>query len=222
MTDSDRPRFSVALVALADVFGGELSATSQALYFAALADLSWEALQLGFRRAVAECRFLPRPVELRELAVGPAESSEDQTECAWLAWRHAAQRVGSYESLWFADRALAATLDAMFGGWPEACVAEFSDEMWAAKRKEFGRIYRVMRNRVDGEGAVRLPGQHERTNLLAGRGAPQLRGDRPLLTLAGRVDWHPDRNVLTAGESPRALAEVQALPQLEVKSGDAC
>jgi hypothetical protein len=45
------------------------------------------------------------------------------------------------------DPVLGETIVAMFQSWPAACVAELSPEMWAAKRKEFGRVYRTIAGR---------------------------------------------------------------------------
>jgi hypothetical protein len=170
------------------------------MYFRALQDLPWETVKVGCRRALSQCRFLPKPVEIRELAGGPVESAEDRTERAWLAWRNAARAVGSYKSLVIQESALAMTLVAMFGGWPQACTAEFSAEMWAAKRKEFGRVYRVMQSRETG-GPVRLPGHHERTNALTvGASDSTLlnASEAPLLALSGEIDWHPGAQALSS------------------------
>lgn len=211
MTDEDRPRLAAALTALADVLGGTVTKQGHALYFDALSDLEWPAIQVACRRAVRECRFLPKPAELRNLAAGlPVEGlparveDEDRTERAWLAWRAAARSIGSYRSLLCEDGALAATLEAMFGGWPEACLAEFSDEMWASKRKEFGRVYRAFATQHEPR---YLLGLSERQNRDSGLPQPAQVG---VLEADGRVR----HAALPAGSSPLALLGRDEVPAL--------
>jgi hypothetical protein len=71
--------------------------------------------------------------------------------------------AGSYASVVVEDAALGETITALFGSWPAACLADLSPEMWASKRKEFGRVYRVMRQR-NLDGVRYLPGIAERDN----------------------------------------------------------
>ncbi|MEO8679238.1 MAG: hypothetical protein ABI665_09345 [Vicinamibacterales bacterium] len=163
MQPSDKPAFLKALVTLSELFGKPLSPAVQVLYFDALVDVDAAALRRAMNTAAQTCTFMPKPAELRTLAIG---NTEDQAEMAWVAMRAALSTVGAYRSLVTADAALGETMLAMFGSWPTACASDFSAEMWAAKRKEFGRIYRVMKNR-DLPGARYLPGLIERHN--AGR-----------------------------------------------------
>ena len=140
----DNTEFRNRLVALAEVFDVKLSPQRQALYFEALRDLSFEAVAKGLNRAVQTSTFFPKPAELRALAVGDAE---DHIEAAWMLLRLALSRVGSYSSLVVAEAALGEAIVACFGSWPDACRLELSPEMWANKRKEFGRVYRVLVDR---------------------------------------------------------------------------
>lgn len=141
---SDNGEFSRRLTALGELFDAKLSPARQALYFEALRDLPFEAIAGALNAAARGCKFFPRPVELREFAVG---NSEDAAEKAWLAFRSALGRIGYMSSVVIQDAALAETITAMFGTWAAACAADLSPEMWASKRKEFGRIYSVMRGR---------------------------------------------------------------------------
>jgi hypothetical protein len=103
-------------------------------------------------------------VELRTLAVG---DDADHAEEAWQTYKAMALRIGGYQSPTFADAALAETLVAIFGSWEAACWVDLSPEMWVAKRKEFDRVYRVLRQRGL-VGPKALPGFCERENALKG------------------------------------------------------
>ncbi len=144
MTKADAQTFLERLAGLSELFNAKLSPAVQQIYFNALKDLELSAVMEAMNATVCSSRFMPKPAELREMICG---GTEDKAEQAWIGWRAAARQVGSYSSILTDDPALAETLMAVFGGWPQACGVSLSDEMWAAKRKEFGRVYRVMANR---------------------------------------------------------------------------
>lgn len=144
MTSQDLEMFSARLVTLAELFDSKLSAGKIWLYFEALRDLPLDLVVTAVVTGAQRCTFMPKPAELRALAVG---DDEQATERAWMACRTAMRVVGSYASLVVMDPALGETITAMFGSWPAACAAELSPEMWAAKRKEFSRVYRTLVNR---------------------------------------------------------------------------
>lgn len=145
MTIDDNGEFRRRLLSLAELFDAKFSSAKQALYFEALRDVPFEKVAGALNAAAKSCTFMPRPAELRTLALGDAE---DQAEQAWMQFREAMRRAGAMSSLVTADPALGETIVAVFGSWPEACGLELSQEMWSAKRKEFGRVYRVMRGRA--------------------------------------------------------------------------
>lgn len=196
MNISDNGEFARRLTALGEVFDVKLSPARQALYFEALRDLPFAAVAGAMNQAVKGCKFFPRPVELREFAVG---DSEDATEQAWLAFKSAVGRIGYMSSVAIHDAALAETITAMFGTWSAACASDFSPEMWSSKRKEFGRIYRVMRGRRL-EGGRYLLGTAEVNN--------QHRADWSRFVTVGRIDLDGSVRSLSAYE---AEAERQQL-----------
>lgn len=148
MDIADNVEFRNRLVALAEVFDLKLAATRQALYFEALRDLPFEDVARALNHAIKTCTFFPRPAELRTFVLG---DGEDVTEAAWMIVRRAMREAGGYASLVCPDPALGDTISALWGSWPAACACELTPEMWAAKRKEFGRVYRVLRGRqLDG------------------------------------------------------------------------
>lgn len=160
---NDSGEFVRRLIVLGELFDITLPPARQALYFEALRDLSFEDVAASLNAAAKTCTFMSKPAELRKLAVG---DDEDLAEVAWLAFRGAMRAAGAYASLVTSDPALGETIVAMFGSWPDACECELSPEMWSSKRKEFGRVYRVLRDR--GLSGVRyLAGVCERQN--AGR-----------------------------------------------------
>lgn len=166
MDIGDNGEFRRRLLALAEIWDLKLAPQRQALYFEALRDLRFEDVARALNIAVKACTFFPKPAELRAFAVGDAE---DRVEAAWMLFRAALRSAGAYSSVATQDPALGETILAVFQGWPEACGLELSPEMWSAKRKEFGRVFRVMLQR-ELVGPRYLPGVVERTN-------------------AGRADW---------------------------------
>lgn len=164
MTNHESGQFFTRLLALSELFDAKFSEAKGSLYFEALRDLPLERVIQAMNEAVKICKFMPRPAEIRTLALG---DSEDRAEIAWVSFRQAMKRAGSYASLSVADAALGESIIAMFGSWPAACAQELSPEMWSSKRKEFGRVYRVICQR-NLDGSRYLPGICEQQN--TGRG----------------------------------------------------
>lgn len=191
------PRAVLALInGLAAYYDKPLTAAQQAAYVEDLAQLDDGELDGLAARVRQTCEFMPHSARILELARGaPPSTLEDEIERAWLAWKNAARAAGAYQNVWMADGALALTIVDVFGGWPEACAAEFTDEMWAAKRKEFGRVYRV--HRASGRATVplRLDGLAARDAALnAGKwthGLTTPPSPEKLLTPAGVLEAKP-------------------------------
>jgi hypothetical protein len=168
MTEDEFQAFAVHLIAVHEVFErDEVSESRQLLYFRALQDFPLASVIAALDASVKTCRFMPKPADLRALIGG---DPEDQAERAWLEYKRAARQIGGYRSPAFEDGALAETLLAVFGSWENACWMDLSPEMWASKRKEFGRVYRVYQQRQ--VPARQLVGFVERDNLLRGFDVP--------------------------------------------------
>lgn len=148
------------LTGVADYFHCELSQTKLMFYFDGLCDLAVDDVQRALTTCIKTCRFMPLVADIRQ-ALG--EDAENDSEKAWLAYKHLAHQQGGYASPCITDAALAETLMEIFGSWETACWTDLSPEMWAAKRKEFGRVYRLMRTRGL-TGSRTLIGQCERSN----------------------------------------------------------
>lgn len=166
MDTGDNSLFRQRLIGLAEVFDVKLSPQRVALYFEALRDLPLEAVVQALNAAVRTLKWFPKPADIRALALGDVE---DRAESAWMVFRQAMKVAGAYASLSIQDAALGECILALFGSWPAACAQELSPEMWAAKRKEFGRVYRVCTQRQL-QGGRYLTGICEQQN-------------------AGRADW---------------------------------
>jgi hypothetical protein len=66
-TDADREAFAANMTVLAETLGEPMTMGRIAGYCAALEDVNPECLHFGLSRAMRECKFFPKPVELREL-----------------------------------------------------------------------------------------------------------------------------------------------------------
>ncbi len=136
---TEQQRKAIAVVALAETFGRNISEAGVKMYVSALEGISADAVENAVRQAAVSCRAMPPPVELRELA-GEVKYS-DRAELAFQALKEACSRIGAFKSPDFDDRIINATVRNM-GGWQRACempVSEF--DTWY--RKEFVRIYEV-------------------------------------------------------------------------------
>lgn len=143
MTEQQVARFYEALSTLAEMFDKTLSVKTQELYLAALGDLGLENFQLACTRAAQECKFFPKPVELRELVSGTA------TEQAGRAWAYLldalAEGAGQYHSCQVQDGATAVAIARCWGSLIEAHAAMRAlapdEPMYASQRKNFISAY---------------------------------------------------------------------------------
>jgi len=97
----NKKKFAAALFGLASIFDKELSEPLVVAYRDALADLTDEDIKTAFNRAAKECRFFPRPVELRELASHDMTTVEDKAHLAFNIVRRAAKQVSPSHSVTF-------------------------------------------------------------------------------------------------------------------------
>jgi len=68
MTNRDRGRFGELMALLGEVFNEPVSAARVAGYWVALDDFHLPALEGGVLTVLRECRFFPRPAEIRQAA----------------------------------------------------------------------------------------------------------------------------------------------------------
>lgn len=124
MTNQDRERFGRMMFALGDTFNEPVSDIRIEAYFDALRELDATDVLSAGRRAIAECRFFPRPVELRELMHG---NTEDDAEFAWNTMRRLITRYGYLGTDGhgacpkFPDEASRRAALELYGGWNALC-----------------------------------------------------------------------------------------------------
>jgi hypothetical protein len=140
MTPDEAPDFFARLMALGELFNAKLSEAAQMLYFDALADLEIADVVCGMTEAAKSCKFMPKPIEIRERATSSVEDDADEQ---WELLKSNSRSLGAYDREWRDDvsETAVATLYAIFGDWANFCLWDLSHEMWAAKRKEFVRSY---------------------------------------------------------------------------------
>ncbi|HWO72170.1 MAG TPA: hypothetical protein VNN21_01280 [Dehalococcoidia bacterium] len=78
MTAPDYEAFVERLVITAEVFGEPLSPLKAGAYFQALSDLDLKAVTTALARCERNCRFFPKPVEVREAIYHDPESDRQR------------------------------------------------------------------------------------------------------------------------------------------------
>lgn len=151
MNNTEKAKLVALLAKLAAVFEKTLSEAVQEIYLDNLADFSIEQVERAVSEAIQTLKFFPKIAELRQLVEGTAE---DRAAQAWSAFLEAAADGGQSSARFF-EPAAAMAMDAVFGGWVQACrllaagwVTErgdneggCSDEMLAHYQKAFLRQY---------------------------------------------------------------------------------
>lgn len=151
MTDRDWLKFFKLCALLSQAFDRPIDEALARIYFEGLRDFDIEQVAAAVNRAVRAKTFMPKVAELRQFIEGVVE---DRASQAWAAFLEASVD-GGQASVQFADRATAIAMDAVFGGWIQACrllsagwvtdqgknEGGCSDEMLAHYQKSFSRQY---------------------------------------------------------------------------------
>jgi hypothetical protein len=162
----NRRKLVDALTALAEVFDKKASELMINAYLAALADVPADQVIMACSRAVKECRWLPKPVELRELSGELAP--QNRATIAWEAFARAAR--DPYHSVDFDDPIVNATVRNL-GGWIHLTSIDGMTEFEVFLRKRFETTYvSLYRSGVSPEQAAPLVGIFDQENQLAGYG----------------------------------------------------
>ncbi len=144
----DDKAFAVEMAATASTFGSELSEGKIDTYWEALKDLPIEVVCAGLREARRSLRFFPKPVEIRELAVG---ADEDRAAIVWAHAMKLARRASVGQRVDLGDAAAHTAIE-MLGGWRRVWVLGRPDvpeiEVENVKR-EFVRFYHLALRRPD-------------------------------------------------------------------------
>jgi len=157
---NEKSRKSVAIMALAEMFGKQLSEPAVRMYLAAMSDVGAEAVERAAAEAASSSKFFPPPAELREMA-GVARP-EDRAILAWSQVEKAVSRFGAYKTVDFDDPLINAAIRTL-GGWVSVCKRD-PDEFDKWLRADFLKTYASLtRTGVTGDLCAPLPG-------LGGRG----------------------------------------------------
>lgn len=178
MVEGERDAFETLVEALAATFRVEPTSALKLGYWLGLGDLKLGRVEGAVERAIATCRFMPTPRELRDLA--GEESSDQRAILAWNAVKQAIGRVGSYRSVTFDDATVNAVVRSL-GGWIRVCRTD-SEELDKWTSKEFQRLYRELSGLpLSGDMTRYLPGIFESSGELTERKPPVLvlTGARP-------------------------------------------
>ncbi|HUT60448.1 MAG TPA: DUF6475 domain-containing protein [Phycisphaerae bacterium] len=180
MKPEQATRFATAISALVVTFSKEASEALFEGYRIGLEGVPVEAVEHAVARALRECKFMPLPAELRELAgiLSPA----DRAIKAWDIFTRAISVHGCYTSVNFDDPVINATIRNL-GGWvPVLIEMEEQGDTWV--RKNFERIYKSLASTgITNSQALALCGIHEQNNV-------------------GRTDWQPDVKLIETGLPP--------------------
>lgn len=127
-----------SLALLGAAFNRPVDKAMATAYWIALRDLAPEEISLATERALAGCKFMPAPAELRGLAgKNPAAAVAE----AWEAVRRAVDEHDYTASVDFGPVANAVVRN--IGGWQRLCSLPLEQlNVWA--RKEFERVYELL------------------------------------------------------------------------------
>jgi hypothetical protein len=200
MTEHDREHFALLMDSLAAAYGAEATTGLKLGYWMGLKDLPLADVEASIGRALNERKFMPKPVELRELA--GQMTAEQRAVLAWDALRKAIREHGTYASVNFDDPLINATVRSI-GGWQQLGLqAQEEFEKWTSQK--FTKTYAsLMASGCPDDHLKHLAGKHEVDNGSNGHaieppryvttGLPAHRGD--VLARLGRGQTQQQRLV---------------------------
>lgn len=152
------------VVALAATFGRAADQPLLLGYSMGLRGLTLPQIRRAVERALAECRFMPTPAELRELS-GEIRI-ESRAAIAWTVAEAAVRQQGAYRSVRFDDPVLNAAIVRM-GGWVKFC--DTPEDQTGYQRNQFEKLYRALwESGVHQGDTAALLGVHAQENQLGG------------------------------------------------------
>ncbi len=141
----DRKLFNNFMAGLGEIFDKEMSEILLDIYWNALENFSDKQCKEAFNKAMIQCKFFPKPVEIIELIGDGPGKLEDRAEyqASEVVW--AVKHIGHYRSVQFSDLVTAAVIQQCYGGWIQLCSELNQDEeKWF--RKDFVKYYRAYSN----------------------------------------------------------------------------
>jgi len=132
-------RITAAVAALCEAFNRQPTPATFAAYEIGLKGLSEEQVERATAMALAKCKFMPVPAELRELAGTGGESYDSMAERAFHVLDKAVSQLGGDRSVNFHDGGINAAVR-LLGGWQKCCDQPREEfEKWY--RKDFLKTY---------------------------------------------------------------------------------
>lgn len=132
-------RITAAVATLCEAFNRKPTPATFAAYEIGLKGLSEEQVEHATAMALAKCKFMPVPAELRELSGTGGDSYESTAEKAFHVLDKAVSQLGGDRSVNFHDGAINAAVR-LLGGWQKCCDQPREEfEKWY--RKDFIKTY---------------------------------------------------------------------------------
>lgn len=132
-------RITAAVATLCEAFNRKPTPATFAAYEIGLKGLSEEQVERATAMALAKCKFMPVPAELRELAGTGGESYDSMAERAFHVLDKAVSQLGGDRSVNFHDGGINAAVR-LLGGWQKCCDQPREEfEKWY--RKDFLKTY---------------------------------------------------------------------------------
>jgi len=124
------------VTAMAEVFNRSVSQATFSAYSIGLDGLSPDQINHATKLALAQCKFMPTPMELREMLTNKLA---DRAAKAWLCFERAVTKYGHVRSVNFDDVVINATVRAL-GGWEKCCTMP-ANEFDSFLQKRFQDTY---------------------------------------------------------------------------------
>jgi hypothetical protein len=179
---ASREAVAIGVGALCEAFGRTPTQATYEAYRIGLAGVDDAGLERAVGCALRTRKFMPAPVELRELAgeVPP----QTRAMVAWEVVRRSMHAAGEYRSVDFDDQVVNATVRNL-GGWVELC-EHGDDELEQFIRPRFCKVYEALyATGVSAEAGAPLVGIHEAYNRAAGYIKHANQVDAPVLIPTG-------------------------------------
>lgn len=192
--ENDSAERTALIGILAETFRQTASKPMLTGYAMGLEGIPTDRLKAAVRTALRTCKFMPTPIELRELA-GELKIT-DRAVRAFMAMAEAVTGIGGYSTIDFDDRFINATIRAL-GGWVSVCETP-ADEFDKFLKQKFERTYAALvAAGVSAEQAAPLQGRHDRDNAIGGYQRQPIReittGLPPLPNNPPRLESPPER-----------------------------
>jgi hypothetical protein len=157
----DKKMFGEFILAIGEMFDKDISDVLRQLYWKALEPFTDKQCEKAFNTVILSSRFMPKPVDIIEAIRG---NNTDRATSAWIDVLKTVRRVGTWESVKFADPVIHSVIESM-GGWIRLGQTPETEIKW--KQKEFERLYQVIQER-EGTHPDHLPGVFEMENSAQG------------------------------------------------------